>query len=134
MKFSTIIVGTLAAFTTASAVPSLENAERGLDFGKDLIDKINNFPGAKEIKGIFMCIKKDKKWKADYSQGEDGIVTFSKVTPKCCNKAKDAWSKYKDDWSKLAVATFNDPCDGGKLSGMTPENVKRLEGIIGPGH
>lgn len=134
MKFLTILIGTLATFTTASAVPSSENTERDLDFGKALIAKINNFPGAKEVKGIFTCIKKDKTWKADYSQGDEGIVTFSNVTPKCCNKAKDGWSKYQDDWSKLAVATFNYPCDGGMLSGMKPENVKRLESIIGSGN
>lgn len=62
MKFSAILITTLAAFVTASAVPSTQhqNTARGLDFAQGLVEKINNFPGEKEIKDIFSCIRQDQ--------------------------------------------------------------------------
>lgn len=67
MKLSTILVGTLAAFTTAIAVPFIREStiERGLDFSSGLVEKTNIFPGVEEAKALVLCIWKDKTWKAD---------------------------------------------------------------------
>lgn len=129
-------ISCLAALAAASAVPCGQQPaqERSLDFGPGLVDKISHFPGAKDAKAIILCIGDDKTWKADWGKSSQGIVTFSSVSSKCCNQAKTAWDKHGKDWNSFAAAKFNDPCDGGQLSGMKPENAEQLKEIIGKGH
>lgn len=138
MKLFTIIVGTLAAMSTASAVLPKEEQELvardNQDFVSDLVEKFIKFPGAKELKGVWRCFKKDKTWKADWSQTQQGVATFSSVSPKCCNMAKKAWTKYEKDWIPFGVAMFSTPCAGGQVSGMKPAFAEEFHSLLGDGH
>lgn len=131
MKLSAILIGTLAAFATAHVARTAEPEAFGI---QDIVEDINNFPGLGALKGMLKCLKKDPTWKADYSDKQNGIVTFDSVTEKCCGKAQDGFNKYGDKWSKWAKATFYSPCTGGQISGMKEKNIDRLRAMIGNGH
>lgn len=131
MKVSTILVGTLAAFATAHVARTPEPEAGGL---QDIVKQISAVPGLGAIKDILTCIKNDNTWKADWSQKNQGKVTFSRVSNTCCDKAQAGWTKYGDQWGKFGQAKFNSPCDGGVLSGMKEENVDKLQEVIGKGH
>lgn len=132
MKLDAILVSTLAAFATAHVVRTPE--PEGIEGIQDIIKQINGIPGIGAVKGILDCVQKDPTWKADYSDKKNGKVTFSSVSKKCCDKAQAGWAKYGDKWSKVAQASFNNPCDGGQLSGMKEDNIDKLQAIIGSGH
>lgn len=142
MKPSTVLIAVLATFTTASAISALDPqpiedrgvVKIGTDFTSGLLDKIAKFPGTKEIKQTFLCIKKDKHWKVDYSKKGQGIVTFTNVPPKCCQTAQDGWTKYRQDWQKLTTPVFNTDCTGGALTKMKPSHIDKLHRIIGEGN
>ncbi|KAF3763846.1 hypothetical protein M406DRAFT_75079 [Cryphonectria parasitica EP155] len=136
MQPLTIFAGCLIVLASALVAPCppsrpVHITNRSLDFGADLINKINSFPGSANIKVIFTCMKKDHSWKADWSKEKEGKVTFSSIDSKCCEKTEKGWEQYKSSWDKLAVATFNQPCNGGELAGLTPENARRLHHIMG---
>lgn len=136
MKLSTMLVGALAALTTASTIPSTQEPgmEHELDFSSGVVNRINSFPGAEEVGDILKCMQNHKTWVADWSGTEVGIVRFSTVTPTCCNKARSGWGKYSKEWSRIAMANFDPGCSGGWLHGMTPENIKRLKFFLGDDH
>lgn len=142
MKLFTILVAAFAAFISAVVVPAPDLhpvEERGAvniggDFTTGLVEMITHFPGTKEIKKLFICMRKDKNWMVDYGRRGEGIVTFSNVPTKCCNMAQAGWNKYQKDWGKLATPVFNDPCSGGSLNKMKPSHIDKLRRMIGDGH
>lgn len=136
MKLSTMIVGALAACTSALVAPTSSKSTvqvkgHGLDFSASLVNRLDSFPGASSIADIFACMKDDKNWTADWSLAEQGTVTFGSVSAECCNKAQGSWNEYHDTWDKLAAASFNDPCDGGRITGMNPQLAKVLSQMMG---
>lgn len=141
MKPFAILVAAMATISAAIVVPSQDAQpiqDRGVvhvgtDFTSGLLGMIARFPGTKEIKETFICMRKDKHWNVDYSQKDDGIVIFTDVDPKCCNTAQDGWKKYQKDWSKFATPVFNDGCTGGALTKMGPAHIDKLHRMIGDG-
>lgn len=136
MQPSTILVGLLAAFATASVVRSPQpNPEpAGLEGIQNLVDTVNNFPGLDAVMAIFKSLKKDKTWKADYSDKANGHVKMTDVEQPTCELAKTKFQEYEKDWSKYVKATFNTPCNGGDLRGMKEEHIDKMRKMIGDGH
>lgn len=140
MQFSAMLVGLIAATSTAAFVmpayplpeetSNLAKRSPG-DFGADLINAIQSFPGIRDINDILKCMKNDEGWEADWSMEDKGIVVFENVEQNCCELTEKAWKKHQKAWSKLGTLIFNPWCNGGKIKDMTPANAKRLHSMLG---
>lgn len=135
MKLSTIVLGTLATFATASVIRSPQpNPEpQGLAGIQNVVGAIA-IPGWDSIQAVLKTLKEDTTWKADYSDKEYGNVIFTNVGEKTCTLVQMSWGEYGKYWGKLVHAGFNTPCNGGYLSEMEEKQIDILRMVIGEGH
>lgn len=138
MKLSTVVFGTLAVFATASVVrsPQPDPEPQGLQSLQEMITFLSEFPGLHDIQQIRRALKKDKTWKADYSEKSKKKVTFSNFGEKLCAVAQKGFKKNEKAWGKYCKATFASPCPGGVnvLSGMEEGYIDKLRKYIGDGN
>lgn len=142
MKLTTVLITCLSALTTAHTLPersatdgigltSTQNVERdGFDFTHAILDKIDKFPGRKEIVHVTLCMRHHHKFTFDESHKDNGTVVFGNVEPKCYEQLRTGWEKYHDDWSKIGIPVFNDKCDGGVINGMSAKAIEVLKSML----
>lgn len=150
MKLLTIALGTLAALCTmTSAMPTTPEQELELaaradaGFVSDIVDEAVEVPGLKEFEAIKKCIKEDKTWKAIWNLVEAGIgiLLFTEMSAKCCEMAKEASTKYEEDWKESGYIIGVDyspdspaPCNSGAVFSNNLEFLEKLHKDLGDGH
>lgn len=140
-----ILIAAMATISAAIVVPAQDAQpiqDRGVvnigsDFPAGLLDMVAKFSGANQLLDLLTCMKMDphKRWRADYSQKDNGVVFLTDVQPACCSMVMHYWVENHEDWSKIFTPHVNlgEECTEAWLTKMKPADIDTLRGVIGDG-